>query len=902
MMKHFLLALSLACIPLLGTCQPPTGNTAPPEVQLNVVSVEPPEKTAKDARAFRMNDTAQIPEDFWAHGAYGDIILQNDFVNFVFGAVPENEKEYNRVRQGNIIDIYTSTAAPENFQVFQPSILSVPDGRSAVATDIDFSIDEKAGSATVTVLSEDQVTSETSIDTTYELRKGWPGVLVTTTVTNNSKDEKTIPALADHVGWGIMGAFVSGNGWLSRQGTIGDNEFCFGRLFDSIVFIQPVSGLFEMRHYENFSLLVYEKDVKLKSGESKSYKRWLLAGQKDPSKLYGFVLQQRGPDKFGYIAGQIQERTPLADGKYIDSGVVPGGEVRIAVVRRADLPTQYLNKPYIYTFADQNGNYQLTVPEGEYLLTPFKSSRVYTPSHLATRAGKPNTVSAVDLLLSKPSTIVYEIVDAETGKNLPGKITFLPLRGTSEPDLGPPGALESSNTIISPTGKGVAEAPLGQFRLVASHGNEYHSQELRVKIEPLKSETVRFELKRAFKPEGWISADIGVLTSNSAHSRTSPKDRVIAAVAEDVKWIVTADPGTPTDLDPVIQELGFGDRIRASKGYHLTSNQEKHPGDFLLFPVDACSAGAGVDFAKAQEASTPAEAITALRALCPASVLVAHRPIFPLVGLLTLQGYDLASHSFPDTEMALDVDGFQVWEGKRQAVIAQSMEAYLYLASKGAEFVPVGYSMSQGTFNKETGYPRMYIQSSQADPKKLDVEELTRNIKQGKVLITNGPFLDMKVNGERPGAAVVTAKDNSVDIELDVYSPNWANVSAITLFLNGQLSRRIMLPPGSVDAEAGRVYPHPTSAKPEDEILKVSVYEDSILTVTVEGDPSLPQDPVNPLLGATRDETTARGQFSYAIAAPVFIDADGDGQVNAKVEAPKPPSAQTQETEPVPVF
>lgn len=882
-------AIGLAQAPPPAATAPPVGSSEVPGVALNIVNVESPEKTAKPARAVTLEDTSAVPDDFWAQSEYGDLMLQNDFANFVFGRIPKDRNPNERLRPGSVIDIFTSPSAPENFQVFKPTIQPGQGNPTLYATDMDSTVDEKKGSATVTVLAEDAITTETSVDTTYEMQKGWPGVLVTTTVTNQSKVEKTINGFADHVGWGAMGAFVSGNGWVNRTGSVGNNEFVFFRLYDSIIYIQPVSGHFDYYHMDTFSVLVYQRDVKLAPGESKSYQRWLLTGQKDPSKLYDFVLQQKGPGKFGYIAGQMQERTPLADGKYIDSGVVPNAEVRLTVIRRADLPNEYLNKPYLYTFTDANGNYQFSVPDGEYLITPFKASRVYTPSNLATRAGKPGTVSAVDLLISKPSTIVYEIVDAETQKVIPGKISFVPLRGTADPDFGFPAELESGPSVISTTGRGVIEAPLGQFRVIASHGTEYHAKELRVKVDPLKSETIRFELKRAYKTDGWISADIGVLTNKTPQSRITPTNRVASALAEGLDWIVTADTGTPTDLQPTIEQMGVASQLRASKGFRLTSTKDKPRGEFLLFPVESCSTGANPDFSRALAATTAKDAIAALRALCPNSVLVAHRPIFPQVGLLTLSGFDTATLSFAqDAPLPFDIDAFQIWEGKRQAIINNSYLSWMQLSLLQDKVTPVAYSMSAGTYGEEIGYPRLYIRSSESDPQKLNLDELSRNIKQGKVQITNGPFIEMKVNGAEPGD-IVTAKDKTIQLELKVYTPSWANVSSITISMNGALSRKIMLPAGSVDAESGIVYPSPTNSKPEDSNMKLQVHKDSIMTVIVEGDEALPQDPVNPFFVPLRDPKAMRGQYSFAMAQPVFIDADGDGLV-------KPELLQTKST------
>ncbi|HMX63873.1 MAG TPA: hypothetical protein PKD58_12470, partial [Candidatus Sumerlaeota bacterium] len=177
-------AIGLAQAPPPAATAPPVGSSEVPGVALNIVNVESPEKTAKPARAVTLEDTSAVPDDFWAQSEYGDLMLQNDFANFVFGRIPKDRNPNERLRPGSVIDIFTSPSAPENFQVFKPTIQPGQGNPTLYATDMDSTVDEKKGSATVTVLAEDAITTETSVDTTYEMQKGWPGVLVTTTVTN----------------------------------------------------------------------------------------------------------------------------------------------------------------------------------------------------------------------------------------------------------------------------------------------------------------------------------------------------------------------------------------------------------------------------------------------------------------------------------------------------------------------------------------------------------------------------------------------------------------------------------------------------------------------------------------------------------------------------------------------
>ena len=855
---------------------------APPEVRLEVIRTAPLERTADPSRVHLLEDLQEIPNTYWAHGTYGDVILRNDLAALVFGAIPGEGEPPNQMRQGSILDIFTSPSAPENFHLVQPTTRHDGQGRTVLATAIDYWEDEEEGVAYVAVFGEDMNLDGLDVDTTYKMRRSWPGARATTTVTNNSSEEMTLPVLGDYVGWGAMGVFMAGSGWANRAGLLTDAEFVFGRLYDSHIMFAPLEGLMDVQHQVRHSILVYDRDVTLAPGESVEYERWILTAQRDPGRLFSFVNERKDREKRGIMAGRVQERVKLDDGRMQDAGVVPNSEVRISVIRRPDLPREYVNRPYIYTMTDDNGNFQITLPPGEYTASPAHPARLFSPSSTAIRI-RGGEVTAVDHGVSAANTFVFEVVDAETGKPMPAKLTFEPLRDTPEPDLGPPGSLRSYNVVYSRTGSGLVELAPGNYRVIASHGNEYHMEERRVRVQSVRAEKTRFEMRRAFEPEGWIPADIAVMTEASPHSRITPEDRVVTALAEGLKWIVTADANQVTDLQPVVERMGFAERLLASPGFRLTSTVHRNTGEYVFFPLELCDNPSGLDFDGVKEASTPAEAMERLRAVCADAVLTAGRPVFPQVGMLTLQGYDYRTGVFPEGEIIADVDAFQIWEGKRQAVIPQSLDAYYSLLALGHRVAPVAYSLSAGTFNEEPGYPRLYVPSETRDPHDLNPAQLAASIKEGRAMITNGPFIHLSVNGE-PMGSTVTAENGYVEVELAVYTPNWANVSDITVNLNGQFVRKFIIPAGAVDKERGRVYP--TSDDREVERFRLSVREDSVLTVVVEGDPALPQDPVNPFMLLTEDLQPARGQRTFAISAPVMIDADGSGTVDLRLPDP----------------
>lgn len=847
------------------------GQDAPPEIELKVITEPPPEQAAGDTQVGVISTPYEVPDDFWTHGTVGDLLMRNDFAGFTFGAVPEGGGDKNRARPGSILDIFPALSSPEGIQLFQPSTDHRTGGRTVYASAMEHST-APDGSARVAVYGEDKRNANVAVDTIYEMQKGWPGVLATTTVTNDSDETRTLVMLGDYIGFGASVPFVSGQGWMREGGVIENCEFIFTRFEDTYTMFMPLEGLFEFRYSRNFGTLVYERNVKLEPGESRTYQRWIVTELADPGKLYSFVVQQRGLENFGYLAGRIQERVRLPDGRIMESDVVGDAEVRVNVVRRPDLPREYLQKPYVYTVTDASGNFQVSLPPGEYSVAATTSARRYQPSNVAIKVEGGGQIAAADLPVSKASTLSYEIRDSESGALLPGKLSFLPLRGTDPINLGPPAGLESGGSVYTLTGRGAIEVPAGNYRVIASHGNEFHMEEQRVRIETAQAASVSFEMRRAFNPEGWISADPGVMTRFSPHSRISPEDRVISAVAEGLDWIVTADLNHVTNLQPVVERLGVASQILASPGIRIPSTKGYPRGEYILFPTDLCSAGMETDLSAIFRAGTPRQAIDRMRSICPNAVIMANRPIFPLVGMMTVQGYDFSDEVMPEGDLVADVDAYQIWEGKRMPVIGQAMRSYYRLVSRGFTTTPIANSLSAGTFNEEPGYPRIYIPSKTRDPRKFNVEEFARAIKEGSVQITNGPFINMKVNGA-PMGSLVTDTDKTVELELEVYTPNWASVADIQINLNGNFVRKFILPAGSTDPEAGKVFPR----KEEDKVLKLQVFKDSILDVIVRGDPALYQDPVNPLAMPTREQSIAQGQTSFALSAPIFIDVDGNG-------------------------
>lgn len=66
-------------------------------------------------------------------------------------------------------------------------------------------------------------------------------------------------------------------------------------------------------------------------------------------------------------------------------------------------------------------------------------------------------------------------------------------------------------------------------------------------------------------------------------------------------------------------------------------------------------------------------------------------------------------------------------------------------------------------------------------------------LREGRAFVTNGPFIDLRVEGRGPGEAVSVGR--RARVTLDVYAPAWIGVSSIDVYVGGRIDRTIPIRP-----------------------------------------------------------------------------------------------------------
>lgn len=116
-----------------------------------------------------------------------------------------------------------------------------------------------------------------------------------------------------------------------------------------------------------------------------------------------------------------------------------------------------------------------------------------------------------------------------------------------------------------------------------------------------------------------------------------------------------------------------------------------------------------------------------------------------------------------------------------------AQQDWFNLLSRGQRVTATGNSDSHGE-KAEAGLPRTYVQvgaSANGSLRGLDEEAVFTALKQGRAIATNGPILDVKVNGQGIGSTVV-AGDGVIDVEITVKAAAWMDLKRVTVLRGGK--------------------------------------------------------------------------------------------------------------------
>ncbi|MBK7584222.1 MAG: PHP domain-containing protein [Myxococcales bacterium] len=672
---------------------------------------------------------------------------------------------------------------------------------------------------------------------TIELRKGERWAEVSTRVENKDKRERGV-RVGDRLAWYGAEPFAPGFGFVGEvlSGVVPWFAHPGQRQSYALAFPDgPVTVSFSRRDMGGDEQLAMGRLTKLAPGAVLVHRRRLVVAQGPLEVVAEHAWRAQGA-QVGFVVGELE---PAPSWAMLELRDAAGRVVSTARVNGA--------------------HFALPAPAGTYQVA-LRVAGGSDRQQVEVRAG---ASSRALMIVPTAANIHFRVVDQD-GEACPARLVVRGIPPTTNPDLGPyHSASGAANVACTATGIGALTLPPGRYAVLATRGPEYDVHEETLDVTAAEGATLRATLPRVVDTSGWVAADLHLHADPSGDSDVSLPDRVTALLAEGVELAVATDHNHVTDYAPAVRGLDAGARISTLPGVEVTTSRWGH---FNAYPYPSATA-----LPSAFEA-TPRELLPWIRGAVPGVLIQVNHPRMGDIGYFNQVRLD-ANGASPDKDASLDFDLIEVWNGFDLAkldTLDQMLAEWMHLIARGHRRTAVGNSDSHRIAYQWAGYPRTYIRTDDSRVGAIDWSSVASALRAGRVIVTSGPFIDLEVAGEPPGA-LVKANAGSVEIAFEVRSPPWMPIDHAEIWLDGALWRTLdrgqLARPAGPD---GRVRLAFTSSVP--------IQKDAFLLVIVRGASTLHR-----VLPGTN-------VVPVAFTNPVLIDADGDGSFAPTPVTPPTPA------------
>jgi hypothetical protein len=865
-----------------------------------------PEERSPPARTRRITGPSDALGGPLAIGRAGDLLLENNLVVVVIDQLGRGQGFAES--GGNLVDAADAvTREDELGQVFT-YLGAFP--RQAVYASLTSGVDAR-GAAWVEARGHELYEERLQVVTRYELAPGERALAITTTLTNDGAVSVAGLGLGDAVQWGAAEKFapgqpanfkgeatvpwIGGAGRFAGYGFVGEGvaaaTSATGTAAASEAALSPSMSVKSGTAWSNYEL---SRGISLAPGQHVSYRRALVIAPRGDTLGVAAEIAFRqgrgiGAVEIEFVGPRGEPLAPPEGGQVVlepqsGAGASVPLSLRISAAASAANVTSAasVTSAANVTSVANARSAAADAPTGQYLLS-FEDAGRRELGKVAITV-EPGKVAKARLAVSDASTIRVALRERDrTGDPAPGSERMSPAKvqlfdAATSARVGLP--------LLAFRGVLTIPAAPGRYRVVASRGPEFALAEKEVTVPEGSAggATVELTLDRVVRTRGFVACDLHQHTARSFDAGVSTAERAASNAAEGVECAVASEHNAVVDMAKVVERLGLAAYLRSIVGDELTSDASRDPfGHVNAFPltVDPADARGGALSVRDKSAK---EVFDALRALPGERVIQVNHPRLGRIGYFDQLRFDPKTGVGAAPGYDARFDAVEVWSGRHAASRDQVLFDLWALLRTGHPVTPTANTDTHGVVGQEAGYPRTYVRVPEDDPARLDPTALVEGIAQQRdVVLTNGPFVSMRLGAAEQGARVSLGDKGAAVSELlvTVERAPWIEVSELVLYVGGE-----MLPPVALSGRAG------SSGSLVDEVTftleragvakvgggkagglagrarKVAITGDTFIVAVARG--ARPLEPV--LTGDAADI------LPFGMTAPIWIDADGDGK------------------------
>lgn len=715
---------------------------------------------------------------------YGDFVLRNDYLTAVI-AQPLATRNANLTTKdvgGGLLDLTLRHHQNDQLTVFLPGRRAFP-YRQAVALQADANAQLTAldntshaqGPAVGMMLIAEGSADRPEVRTTYRLAAGSAPLVVESVFRNTSQKPLTVKLEDDFRADGQKEDMVR-----TPNGTV------------------SAFWLHDRFWGEAYGLTASDRQLQLNSDVKTSQVKYVdEAGKNEvtlqPGEQYTLVRTLvADANLLGIHARQTSESTQPVTFQYLDaSGKSAGAGIRV----------EFSRGDVIYGSASTNpeGRIATALPAGQYSskITQYGVSLAVDVPVTVTAAGEQN----FDIKLPRLNfgTLSLKAVDAEQ-RPVPCKVELRPHDKSLKLDFGPETAEYAvRNLCYGPRGEVTQQLPPGSYDLVISHGPEYDIAKATIEIQSGKVTKHGATLPRVVNTTGWVSSDFHSHASPSGDNSSSQLGRVINLVCEHIEFAPCTEHQRIDSYQPHIDALDIGAYISSVTGMELTGSPLplNHQNTFPLIHRPRTQDGGAPVIA--DDLETQIERLALWDDRSEKLMQVNHPDIGWMFYDKNGDGQPDAGHerAFPFMDVmeihpvdhALDLTPFVTFADGRK--FHNTVFRWLQLLNQGFRIYGVVNTDAHYNFHG-SGPLRNWIQSPTDEPAKIQYMDMVHASEQGRLVMSNGPFLEVWAMETGRSEKVTSgqdlvAKSKKVSLKVRAESPNWIDIDRLFVLVNGRI-------------------------------------------------------------------------------------------------------------------
>ena len=666
----------------------------------------------------------------------------------------------------------------------------------------------------------------------YRVKDGVQGIFITTIFRNESATAQKVSTKDDLTKFDSTGETADDIRWVDAINPAHKGAYAIAIL--SLTGIEKLTDTIELAPKQEVVIA-----------------RFFSVGS-SPAQAVGEARAAKGM-KLGSVSGQIVG----ADGKGIVTAAIsiPDG------------------KKTLTAYPDAEGKYSFKQPVGPAELTINDLGRTQGKVSLTVAEGE---TTSPKVALADASRIRFAITD-EAGKPIPCKAHFAPLdEGAPKLNLGPKWRAHGCvDQYHSENGQFTQQLPAGKYRVVVVRGPEYGQLAQEVTLAAGQEFVFKGTLKRLVDTKGWISSDFHNHSTPSGDNVCDTDGRLINIAAEHLEFAPTTEHNRLYDWEPTIKALGLEAHIKTVKGMELTGSRQ-HFNAFPFEPDPLLQDGG----APVWNDDPRITALTLRRWQGERSdryIQFNHPDLSNM--FIDRDGDGIADGGFvgvggmidatetengPGTDILHDAP-FKVGRtAGALAAKASTVREFVWrqLLNQGHRLVAVGVADAHSVYGNGVGCWRGYIPSSTDEPAKIDWAELSPRVKQGNMVLTTGPFLEVTTqNGKIAGDD--DRATGGIDLKVRVQCTDWIDIDRVQVLVNSRPDPKLNF------TRAANPKMFQDGVVKFEQTIHVPLQQDAHLIVV-----AIDEDGDSKVGFGTSDYAKMR---PCAYNNPIYVDADGNG-------------------------